>query len=130
MNFTPYLNFLLYGAVAVLLLIAFLSVYTWVTPYHELEEIKKGNTAAAVAFGGAMLGFLFPILSALYFTHSIQEMVIWAVACGVIQLLTFIVMHKFRGVADCVKNGNVASATLLAFASVSMGLINAVSISY
>lgn len=130
MNFTPYLNFLLYGATALVLLIAFLAIYIWVTPYHELDEIKGGNTAAAISFGGAMLGFVFPILSALYFTHSIVEMIIWGCAAGIIQLLTFLILHKFRGVADCVQQGNVASATFLAFASISVGLINAVSISY
>lgn len=130
MNFTPYLNFLLYGATAVILLVVFMAIYIWFTPYNELDEIKGGNTAAAIAFGGAMLGFVFPILSALYFTHSILEMVIWGLAAGIIQLMTFIILHKMRGVADCVQQGNVASATFLAFSSVCVGLINAVSISY
>lgn len=130
MNFTPYLNFLLYGFVALALLVVFLVVYKWMTPYNELEEIKAGNTAAAIAYGGAMLGFLFPILSALYFTHSIKEMIIWAFACGVLQLVTFLILHKMFGLGNCVQERRVAGATFLAFGSVSVGLINAFSISY
>ena len=123
-------NFILYFVASLGLMAVFMVAYEKFTPYKEWEEIKKGNAAAAIAFGGAILGFVFPLASAIFFTHSLLEMVKWALIVGVVQLAVFEVIHRIHGFGDCVKDGRVAGATFLAFCSIAVGIINAVSISY
>mgnify|MGYP003642725924 CR=1 FL=1 len=48
--------FLIAFAVAGAFTLAFKLVYQWVTPYHEHTLIREGNTAAAIALGGALIG--------------------------------------------------------------------------
>jgi putative membrane protein len=50
---------------AVAFFVAFKFVYQLVTPYHERDLIRQGNTAAAVALGGALIGYVLPLASAL-----------------------------------------------------------------
>ena len=62
--------FLAYFAVAIILLLVFIRIYTWITPHSELELIRANNPAAALAFGGAVIGFAWPLSSAI--THSLS----------------------------------------------------------
>lgn len=130
MNFMPFINFILYFFTGLLLLGIFTYVYEKVTPYREFDLIKEGNVAAAIALGGAMLGFVIPLCSAVFFTHSLFEMVKWGIVVGIVQLVTFEVIHRLHGFGDCVKEGRVAGAIFLAFSSISVGMLNAFSISY
>ncbi|MFE7063141.1 DUF350 domain-containing protein [Bacillus haimaensis] len=43
-------------SVVVLCMILFLAIFELVTKYHNMEEIKKGNMAVALATGGKILG--------------------------------------------------------------------------
>jgi putative membrane protein len=120
-------NFVGYMAASCALLAVFMVIYSKITPYNEFKEVSNNNTAAAVAFGGAILGFTLPMVSAIFFTHSFVEMLKWAAVTGVVQLLVF---GSVRRYAVKIEAGQVAPATLLAFLAVSVGLLNAVCISY
>jgi len=122
-----FLSFLLYFVTAIVLLLVFMFIYAKVTPYNELKEIKENNVAAAITFGGAILGFTFPIVSSTFFTHDLLEMVLWSVVTAIVQLIVFLVLRRF---APDIKDGHVAPAILLASLSISVGLLNAVCISY
>ena len=74
--------FLLYFVAAVTLLTVFLATYAWITPYREIELIRKGDTAAAVSLSGAMLGFAIPLASAIAHTVVIEEMLMWGAISG------------------------------------------------
>lgn len=124
---TVVLNFALYLAAACALLCTFMGTYVKVTPYNEFKEIANNNVAAAVAFCGAILGFTFPLLSAIYFTHSFVEMLKWSVITEVVQLGVFVALRKSAGKIEA---GNIAPALLLATLSLAVGLLNAVCISY
>lgn len=101
-------------------------IYTWLTPYNEFAEIKNNNVAA-ITFGGAILGFTLPLASSIFFTHSILEMMLWSAITLIVQMAVFLTLRRF--VPD-IKEGHVAPAILLAFMSISVGLLNAVCISY
>lgn len=124
---TSILNFLLFMATACGLLLVFLQIYIRVTPYREFEHIDRGEAASAISLGGALLGFTLPLASSIYFTHSLLEMVQWAVITMVVQLLVFALIRRF--VARDIERNNVAQAIFLAAVSVSVGLLNAISIS-
>ena len=119
--------FLIAFAAAGLFTLAFKLIYQWVTPYHEHTLIRQGNTAAAIALGGALIGYVLPLASALSHTISLAEFVAWAALAGVIQIATFVVVSRlaFRNLASRVEAGDMAAALYLAAVSICVGLLNA-----
>lgn len=122
----PLLMSLAYLATAIALLAICITLYLWMTPYRELALVREGNTAAALSLGGASLGLTLPIGSAIYFTHDLSEMAIWAaIGCA----MQFTLFQILRNQAKSIETGNVAAGLLLAFLSVSTGLLVALCIS-
>ena len=122
----PLLMSLAYLATAIALLAICITLYLWMTPYRELALVREGNTAAALSLGGASLGLTLPIGSAIYFTHDLSEMAIWAaIGCA----MQFILFQVMRNQAKSIESGNVAAGLLLAFLSVSTGMLVALCIS-
>lgn len=122
----PILMSLAYLVTAIVLLAICISLYIWMTPYHELALVRAGNAAAALSLGGASLGLTLPIGSAIYFTHDLSEMVTWAaIGCA----MQFILFQVMRRQAKSIEAGNVAAGLLLACLSLSTGLLVALSIS-
>ena len=125
-----FIAFLGYLLTAVVLLAVFMLVYSVTTPYNEFREVKDGNVAAAVAFSGAIFGFIFPLVAAIFYTHSLVEMAKWAAITGVVQMMVFQVLHRMNGCGHCIRDRKVAPAILLATMSIAVGMLNAISISY
>ncbi len=120
------LAFITYFGAAVLLLAAFLALYTLVTPVRDWEMIRAGNTAAAVALGGAVLGFCLPLSMAIARSHSLPDMVVWAAIALVVQLASYAAVRFLRRHEQGgVEAGDMAEGTLLACAAVGLGLLNA-----
>jgi putative membrane protein len=118
--------FVEYLATSVVLLLLFVYVYARATPYKEFALIAHDNIAVAITFAGAVIGFTFPMLAAIFYTHSLVEMIVWAAITCVVQLG---VLLALRGQAKRIEEGHVCSAIMVATFSVSIGLLNAVSIS-
>jgi len=124
-------GFCKYFIAAIGFVVVFCQVYCWITPYDELKLVREGNLAPAVSFGGALIGFILPLHSAI--THSVgfMDMLIWAAVALVVQLTVFgIVRLFFRGLVREIENNHTAAATLLAFFSVAIGILNAASMTY
>jgi putative membrane protein len=119
-------SFFEYLGTAVLLLAVFIYIYARATPYKEFALIAHDNLAVAVTFSGAILGFTIPMVAAIYYTHSLVEMTIWAAVTGLVQLA---IVLALRSQAKRIEEGHVSSAIVVATFSVAIGLINAVSIS-
>lgn len=122
----PVLMSLAYLASAIVLLAICITLYLWMTPYRELELVRAGNVAAALSLGGASLGLTLPIGSAIFFTHSLGEMMMWAaIGCA----MQFILFQIMRTQARTIETGNMAAGLLLACLSISTGLLVALCIS-
>lgn len=119
--------FLSYFVVSIALLLAFVAIYVWATPYKEFSLIDMNNKAVAITLGGAVIGFTLPLVSSIYYTRSIVEMCVWAGITCLVQLLVFI---GLRSKAKKIEEGDVASGIMAASFSVSVGLLNAVCISH
>lgn len=119
--------FLLAFVVAGLFVLAFKVIYQWVTPYHERELIRQGNLAASIALGGALIGYVLPVASALSHTTSLAEFAAWAALAGVIQIVTFLAIQliALRDVKARIEAGEVAVGLYMATISLAVGLINA-----
>ncbi len=46
-------SFVSFFVLAILLLLLFARIYSWLTPHDEFALIRANNTAAAIAFAGA-----------------------------------------------------------------------------
>lgn len=125
-------HFVLAFGLACLLLAVFKRLYQISTPYDEARLIAEGNVAAAVALGGAIIGFALPLASALTETADPVEFVAWAILAGVVQVLASLVVRRVvvRDMVARIEAGNVASGVYLAATSIGVGLLNAASMTY
>lgn len=119
--------FIIAFAAAIVFFVAFKYVYQWVTPYDERDLIRQGNTAAATALGGALIGYVLPLASALSHTVSLPEFAAWALLAGVIQIVAFIVVSRlvYKALAARIEAGELAAGVYLASISIGVGLLNA-----
>lgn len=124
-------SFLLFFAVALVAVALFIAIYMAVTSHHEASLIKQGNSAAAISFGGALVGFSLPLASVIVHSLSIVEMAIWSGVALIVQIVVFKVVDLLiREVSRHIEEGNVAAGITLASASIAIGLINAACMSY
>ncbi len=119
--------FITYFVIAIVLLASFVLIYIRFTPYREFKLIEAGNNAAAITLSGAVLGFTFPVLSSIFYTQSILEMMLWAAITCVVQLSVFLFISSH---AKRIEGGSTSTAIMVATLSVAVGLINAVCISH
>lgn len=125
------LGFCTYFAAAIVFVVVFCIVYCKITPYDELKLIRAGNSAAAISFGGALVGFILPLHSAI--THSVGfiDMLIWAVIAMLVQFAVFgSARMLLKDLVQEIENNHTAAATLLAFCSISIGILNAACMTY
>jgi putative membrane protein len=124
-------NFLLYFALALVLLAVFVTIYVRVTQYRELALIREGNVAAAISLSGALIGFVLPLASAIAHSVNPLDMAAWGAIALVVQLVVYaavswLVPH-FR---EAIEAGRTAPAALLAALAVSVGVLNAACLTY
>ncbi|ODT89476.1 DUF350 domain-containing protein [Phenylobacterium sp. SCN 70-31] len=105
----------------------FKALYRWITPHDEGALIRAGNSAAAVALGGALLGYVIPLASALTHTSSLPEFVAWAVLAGAIQIATFWLVRRIAlpDVSERIARGEMSTALYLLSISLVVGVLNA-----
>lgn len=125
-------HFILAFGLACLFLSVFKRLYQISTPYDEARLIGEGNVAAAIALGGAIIGFALPLASALTQTADPLEFTLWALLAGAIQIVASLVVRRFivRDMTQRIEGGNVASAVYLAATAIGVGLLNAASMTY
>lgn len=123
--------FLAYFAVAMVLVLIFVRIYTWVTPHDELALIKANNAAAALAFGGALIGFALPLSSAITHSLSLLDCAVWGAVALIVQVLTFVVLRiVVKQLPERINQGEIATGIFVATAAIAVGLINAACMSY
>lgn len=124
-------DFLIFFVIAIALLAAFTWIYVKVTPYKEIELIRAGNTAAAISLSGAMLGFALPLASTVANAVNLIDLLLFAVLAAVVQLVVFVFVRMLMPrLSGAIVDGEVAPATFLAAASISVGLLNAAALVY
>lgn len=120
------LGFCMYFGAALGFVILFFIVYCAMTPYNELKLIRSGNTSAAISLGGALVGFVLPLHSAITHSVSFIDMVIWAAIAMLVQVATFgSVRLLFKSLVRDIENDHTSAATMLASCSLAIGILNA-----
>ena len=114
-----------FGLVLGLLVIGIL-IYMAVTPFHERELMRDGNTAAATVLGGALVALAIPLAALLATTGGLLDILVWGIVAVILQLVTvMIVSLLMRGTRSMIEAGQIAAAIPLVAAQISIGLLNA-----
>lgn len=115
---------LLHLGVTLALLVAGAVVYSLLTPWREVELIRQGNAAAALAFGGVLVGLAIPLAVSLSVSTTARDIVIWGVATLLIQLLCFRLADLvLTGLPQRIEKGEMSAAVVLAGAKLATALI-------
>lgn len=119
-------NFLAHLVAGLVLLGATLALYMRVTPHEELTLIRAGNTCAAIALGGAVVGFALPIGAAISHSANLLDAVVWSIVALLAQLGAFVagtrLLPDWRAAME---RGETASAVLKASLALGVGLLSA-----
>jgi putative membrane protein len=121
------IDFLIAFLTAGAFVVAFKLIYQLVTPYHEGQLIKAGNTAATIGLWGAVLGYVLPLASALSHTVSLVEFIAWASLAAAIQIVAFLIVRQVAlpDVKARIEAGEISAGIYLAGVSLAVGMLNA-----
>jgi len=115
---------LAHAAVSLILLGLGAVLYSVLSPYREISEIRDGNTAAAVSFGGVLIGLAAPLALSLAASTSIEELGLWGIAVVAVQLLLFrIVDFVLKGLPQRVQEGEISAAVVLVAAKLACAVL-------
>ena len=129
-----FIGFISFFFTALVLMVIFLYLYAVVTPYDDYKLIfEDNNLAAALGFGGAIIGVSIPLYSALVHSVSYLDFTIWGAIAILIQLVFAFIVTRVSGKFSFktkISDGVISVGILMAFLSISIGLLNAGSMSY
>lgn len=124
-------DFAIFFICAIILLMVFLVVYTRLTPQKEWSLIKQGSNAAAISLSGATIGFAIPLGSAITYSQSLADMLVWGAVALVVQWGTFVAVRLLiPGLPQRITDGETAAAITVAGISIAVGLLNAACMTY
>jgi putative membrane protein len=119
-------NFIVYFVTAVVLTAVFVVLYANLTPHREIRLIREGNSAAAIALIGGLLGFVIPLASVINHSAVLTDVIVWGVVALVVQVGGFLVARLvLPHLPQAIENGNVSDAIFLGGLSLSLGIIDA-----
>ncbi|WP_236215225.1 DUF350 domain-containing protein [Metapseudomonas otitidis] len=125
LNAPAVLGFAVYILVAAALFALFQFVYTRITPHKEFALIREGNSAAAVALGGSLVGFALPASNIIAYSVSVLDFVVWVVIAAIVQLLAFFVASLvLKDLPGRIARGEHAAAIYSASVAISIGFLN------
>jgi len=118
------LNILISIIVIVVLQFAGMLVFSFMTPFDDMEQLRKGNTAVGLAMGGKFLSTAIILGVSAFTNHSVWHMALWFGIGYVCLLATYWIFELATPglkLPEHLEKGNVAVGTLLAFVYVGMG---------
>jgi putative membrane protein len=107
-------------------------IYTRITPVDEVGLIRQGNTAAAIAFTGAIIGLAIPIASSVSNSANLLDAAVWGLVALVAQLGCFYAVTRLLGPgwrAAIEERKEPAGAIVKGGVAIAVGLVNAASMS-
>ncbi len=125
-TFSTLPNFVVYFALGGVLSVFFVVLYASLTPHHDISLIRAGNSAAAIAMVGALLGFEVPLASVIAHSAALIDVMVWGIIALIVQLAGFLVARMvLPHLPQAIIDGNIADAVLLAGISLSLGILTA-----
>lgn len=123
--------FAAYFGLGVLFLVVFCTVHIGLTPQREIVLIRHGNQAAAISLGGALIGFVLPLASAMAHSVNLIDLALWGLVALIVQWLAHQAIHLLiRNLATQIEEDNRAVAIFAAVVAIAVGLINAAAMTW
>lgn len=120
------IEFATHFAVVSIAMLVFAVLWLWITPFKEIALIREGNIAAAVSFGGALVGFAIAVAGVVRASNSLWEVLPWSVVALLAQLIGLaLVSRLMHGVTKHIDRGEVASGVFMASVAITIGILNA-----
>jgi putative membrane protein len=112
-----------------LLLVAGAALYALVAPHREIQLIREGNSAAAISFGGVLLGLAAPLAVCLLRSTTVGDLALWGVAALFVQLAIFRLFDLLlHGLPQRIQQGDISAAALLVSAKLAAAMILAAAV--
>jgi putative membrane protein len=120
---------LLHVLVTLLILTAGVAIHTLVTPHKDVALVREGNAAAAVSFGGVLIGLSLPLAASLAASVSLPEIALWGATTVVVQLALFRLTDiLFHGLCARIAKGEMAAAAVLVGAKIATAVVLAAAV--
>lgn len=125
-NLESFLAFLAYFGTGIAVLVAAVVVVAWATPHHEFKLIRAGNTSAAIAFAGSLVGIALPVDAAITYSVSLLDALIWGAISALIQVVAYLIARWVSpNLSQQITDNVPAAGVFAAGVSIAVGLINA-----
>ncbi len=118
--------FLVYFCTAIVAVVAYLFVYTRITPHNEFQLIRDNDPAAAITLGLSLLGFTLPVVSAIAHAANVVDCLIWSLIALIVQVIVYyLVKIPVPNLSRRIADGELAPAIWLGLSSLAAGALNA-----
>jgi len=110
------INIIVSVVVIILLQLIGMVIFNWMTPYRDMDELKKGNIAVGLALGGKFMATAIVLGIAAYTNTSIWFMMLWfavGYVCLVAAYWVFELVTPGFSIGEQLKKGNIAVGILL-----------------
>lgn len=127
------IDFGIYFGVSIAILLVFKFLYAMITPHDEWKLVKEERSvAAAVAFGGAIIGFSIALSSAAKYSEGLLDFAIWGVVALVAQLIAFAIVRLLLlpKITERLEADETAAGVVVAAISIAVGLLNGACMSW
>lgn len=122
--------FLAYFCVSAVAVVAYLLVYTRITPHEEFALIGQNVPGAAISLGLSLLGFALPVASAVAHAADIVDCAIWSLIALVVQIIAYYIARiPVPNLSLRIAAGELGAAIWLGLASLTAGVLSAASMS-
>lgn len=115
---------LLHGLISLVLFAAGLALHAALSPWRPIDQVRRGNGAAAVALGGAMLALALPLGVSMVVSGSLIALAVWGIAVTLVQLLLLRLADLIlRGLPERIRDGDSSAAVLLTCARLATAIL-------
>lgn len=120
--------FIAHLALALALVAGFVWAYLWTTPHDERALIRKGNAAAAIGLGGALIGYAIVLSRAISFSEGMLEVVLWGLIGLGVQVAGHLLLARLLPrLYVSIEEGDLAAGIMTAAVAITLGLVNTAS---
>lgn len=123
--------FMAYFTLALVLTLAFIFIYTKITPYDELKLISQGLIAPTLSLSGSILGFVIALASVIKNSINLGDMASWGMVALIVQLVAYLLTRLlFPNLVESINHNNIAKGLFLGTMSLAFGILNAACMTY